>query len=366
MIAFGINTVVFPLYYPITINRMLYSDSIDLKERHTVSAPPAPRPPMKVTNFARTYETPAKGTYALLIEKCGLFFGWWGIWCCLCESPYKEVRQGEVGLVEKFGALSRTVEPGLCTINTWSEKLTRVSVKVNIDELPQLTCFSKDNVSILVTSVVYYNIVDPFKAIYDISDINLAIRERTQTTLRDVIGNRSLQDVVEKREEIAQDIEKIISKIAFDWGVHVDSILIKDLTLPKNVQESLSKATEAKRIGESKIINARAEVELAKLMRKAADILASKPAMQIRYLDALQAVAKNAGLRVIFMPSSQEVERMSEGATYLGNPEKAKAVDLELDDQWDKHQDKYQQIQPVRRDDSGVVNTVAVNEALYH
>lgn len=218
----------------------------------------------------------------------GKLFGGCGVFCCLCSNPYKEVQQGEVGLVQTFGALSRTVEPGLSYVNTWSEKLTRVSIKINIADIPAQRCFTRDNVSVVITSVVYYNIIDPQKAIYSISDIHAAIVERTQTTLRDVIGNRVLQDVVEKREEIADAIESIISKTAFDWGVNIESILIKDLNLPDKVQASLSMAAEAKRIGEGKIINAKAEVESAKLMRKAADILASKPAMQIRYLDAMQ------------------------------------------------------------------------------
>lgn len=265
-------------------------------------------------------------------------------------------------MVEKFGALARTVEPGLCTVNTWLEKLTKVLIKVVINELPLLTCFSKDNVLITVTLVVYYNIVDPFKAIYNIENIDLAICERTQTTLRDVIGNRSLQDVVEKREEIAQDIENIIAKIAFDWGVHIDLILIKDLQLPPRVQESLSKATEAKRIGESKIINAKAEVELAKLMRKAADILASKPAMQIRYLDALQNVAKFSNSRVIFMPSAQEVERLSSGMQEPSNG-KARQVDLEENEEWAG--DKLPVVQSPQTTGKQLLDTVAIQEALY-
>lgn len=154
--------------------------------------------------------------------------------------------------------------------------------------------------------------------------------------MRDVIGGRVLQDVVEKREEIAESIEQIIAKTAFDWGVNIESILIKDLTLPDKVQASLSMAAEAKRIGEGKIINAKAEVESAKLMRKAADILASKPAMQIRYLDALQNMAKSPGTRVIFMPSAQEVEKMAGsniGDVYVDKG-KGKLQDLEEDTDW--------------------------------
>lgn len=290
------------------------------------------KPEMVVKNFAKTYETPKAGGYQSFISSLGSLFGACGAYCCLCSNPYKEVQQGEVGLVQTFGALSRTVEPGLTYVNTWSEKLTRVNIKVIIREIPAQRSFTKDNVSVLITSVVYYNIIDPQKAIYSISDIHDAIVERTQTTLRDVIGCRVLQDVVEKREEIAEMIENIISKTAFDWGVNIESILIKDLQLPEKVQASLSMAAEAKRIGEGKIINAKAEVESAKLMRKAADILASKPAMQIRYLDAMQNMAKSPGSRVIFMPSAQEIEKMA--GSNIGDGAEAPNRLLEEDREW--------------------------------
>lgn len=296
------------------------------KARNVINHEPGIKPEMVVKNFAKKYDTPEANGYQRFISSLGSVFGTCGAYCCLCTNPYKEVQQGEVGLVQTFGALSRTVEPGLTYVNTWSEQLTRVSVKVLIKEIPGQRCFTKDNVSVVITSVVYYNIIDPQKAIYSISDIHNAIIERTQTTLRDVIGCRVLQDVVEKREEIAEAIEGVIAKTAFDWGVNIESILIKDLQLPDKVQSSLSMAAEAKRIGEGKIINAKAEVESAKLMRKAADILASKPAMQIRYLDAMQNMAKSPGSRVIFMPSAQEIEKMAGsnvsggGATDYANP----------------------------------------------
>lgn len=268
------------------------------------------KPGMVLKNFARTYPTPPPDSYQRFISGMGRIFGCAGIFCCLCENPYKTVNQGEVGLVQRFGALERTVEPGTLYVNTWCELLIRVNIKVNTRELPPQLCFTRDNLAVAVTSVVYYNIIDPQKAIFSISDIHSAIVERTQNTMRDVIGSRVLQDVVEKREEIAELIADIISKTAFEWGVHIELILIKDLTLPRLVQDSFAKAAEAKRIGEAKIINAKAEVESAKQMRKASDILLSPAALQIRYLDALQNMSRNPGTRVIFMPSADLIERI--------------------------------------------------------
>ena len=146
---------------------------------------------------------------------------------------------------------------------------------------------TKDNVSLNLTSVIYYHIVSPHKAAFGISNIRTALIERTQTTLRHVVGARILQDVIERREEIAQSIGEIMDEVASGWGVRVESMLIKDLVFSQDLQDSLSMAAQSKRIGESKVIAARAEVESAKLMRQAADILSSAPAMQIRYLEAV-------------------------------------------------------------------------------
>lgn len=268
------------------------------------------KPEMILKDFARTYPTPPTNGYQNFLTAIGRCFGCCGMFCCFCQNPYQTVDQGEVGLVQTFGALSRTVEPGTSYVNTFTEKLTRVNIKINTRELPAQSCFTRDNLTVQITSVVYYNIIDPQKAIFSISDIHSAITERTQNTMRDVVGSRTLQDVVEKREEIAESIAEIISKTAFAWGVQIESILIKDLTLPDSVQSTFAKAAEAKRIGEAKIINAKAEVESAKQMRKASDILSSPAALQIRYLDALQAMSRNPGTRVIFMPSADSIEKI--------------------------------------------------------
>ena len=165
---------------------------------------------------------------------------------------------------------------------------------------------TKDNVTLHLTSVIYYHITSPHKAAFGITNIRQALVERTQTTLRHVIGARVLQDVIERREEIAASIGEIIEDVASGWGVQVESMLIKDIIFSTELQDSLSMAAQAKRIGESKVIAARAEVEAAKLMRQAADILSSAPAMQIRYLEAMQSMAKSANSKVIFLPATNQ------------------------------------------------------------
>ena len=236
-----------------------------------------------------------------MIGFCGAIPG-----CIVCPNPYKPVSQGNVGLVTKFGRFYRAVDPGLVKINPLSEHLIQVDVKIQIVEVPRQVCMTKDNVTLNLTSVIYYHIISPHKAAFGISNVRQALVERTQTTLRHVVGARVLQDVIERREEVAQSIGEIIEDVASGWGVQVESMLVKDIIFSNELQDSLSMAAQAKRIGEAKVIAARAEVESAKLMRQAADILSSAPAMQIRYLEAMQAMAKTANSKIIFLPATNQ------------------------------------------------------------
>jgi erythrocyte band 7 integral membrane protein len=173
-------------------------------------------------------------------------------------------------------------------------------------------------VNLQLTSVIYYHITSPHKAAFGISNIRQALIERTQTTLRHVIGARVLQDVIERREEIAQSIREIIEETATGWGAAVESMLVKDIIFSQDLQDSLSMAAQSKRTGEAKVISARAEVESAKLMRQAADILSSAPAMQIRYLEAMQQMAKQANSKVIFMPTPDPAGTMHKQLEGIG------------------------------------------------
>jgi erythrocyte band 7 integral membrane protein len=202
------------------------------------------------------------GWYGAMVNAIGSVIGTLGaIPCCICcPNPYKRVQQGHVGLVTKFGRFYKAVDPGLVKINPLSESLIQVDVKIQIVEVPLQTCITKDNVSLQINSVIYYSVVSPHKAAFGVSNVRQALVERTQTTLRHVVGARVLQDVIERREEVAQSIGEIIEDVASHWGVQVESMLIKDMIFSQELQESLSMAAQSKRIGESKIIAAKAEV----------------------------------------------------------------------------------------------------------
>ncbi|KAF8316892.1 hypothetical protein DL93DRAFT_2165988 [Clavulina sp. PMI_390] len=236
----------------------------------------------------------------------------------------KEVQQGTVGLVSRFGNFYKAVDPGLVQVNVCTESLRVVDVKIQIVSIGRQTVITRDNVNVAIDSVIYYQIVNPYRAAFCIADLQQALVERAQTTLRHVVGARTVQSVVVERETIALEIDSILSEVGDKWGVAIEGVLIKDIIFSHEVAASLSSAAQQKRIGEAKVIAAKAEVEAARLMRQAADILASPAAMQIRQLDALQGMAKTSSSKVIFVPmnlqsdvigqiAAQQQQRVADG-----------------------------------------------------
>ncbi|KAG7097526.1 hypothetical protein E1B28_004869 [Marasmius oreades] len=243
------------------------------------------------------------GIYGSLLNALGSCVGIFGmVPCCPCPNPFRDVQQGSVGLVSRFGKFYKSVDPGLVQVNVCTESLRIVDVKIQISAIGRQTVITRDNVNVEIDSVIYFQICNPYRAAFGITDLRQALIERAQTTLRHVVGARAVQSVVTEREAIAFEIAEIVGDIADKWGVAIEGILIKDIIFSPEVSASLSSAAQQKRIGESKVIAARAEVDAARLMRQAADILASPAAMQIRQLEALQQMAKSGNSKVIFVP----------------------------------------------------------------
>lgn len=166
------------------------------------------------------------------------------------------------------GQFYKSVDPGLVQVNVCSEDIRMVDVKIQLTTVPPQTVQTKDNVSVIVDSVISWHIVSPYRAAFGINNLTMALVERAQTTLRQVVGGRVLQSVISDREGLAQEVAEIIETTAEKWGVSIESILLKDINFSVELQQSLSSAATQKRIGESKVIAARAEVDAAKLMRQ--------------------------------------------------------------------------------------------------
>ncbi|KAG0055762.1 hypothetical protein BGZ83_007487 [Gryganskiella cystojenkinii] len=266
-------------------------------------------------SFAVTYdpEDQNHGLYGSIMNTAGNCIGAIGmIPLCVCfPNPYHTVAQGHVGLISRFGKFYKCVDPGLTKINPVTEKMTKVDIKIQLAEIPRQVIMTKDNVNVNIESVIYYNCISPEQYTFGVADARSALIERTQTTLRHILGMRVLQELIENREAIGEEIQEVIDAPARAWGIKVESVLIKDITFSKELQESLSSAAQAKRLAESKVIGAQAEVDSAKLMRAAADILNTPAAMQIRYLETMTNMAKGSNTRVIFMPTQSNADQMS-------------------------------------------------------
>ncbi|GBE80147.1 hypothetical protein BKA93DRAFT_770878 [Sparassis latifolia] len=273
-------------------------------DAHVIKVQPLKRAEMQ-PSYAQDLGTGevTHGVYGSLLQVLGSCIGFCGaIPCCPVPNPFHNVQQGSVGLVARFGKFYKSVDPGLVQVNVCTESLRIVDVKIQISAIGRQKVITRDNVDVEIDSVIYFQITNPYRAAFNITDLRQALIERAQTTLRHVVGARAVQSVIAEREAIAYEIAEIVGDVADKWGVAIEGILIKDIIFSAEISASLSSAAQQKRIGESKVIAARAEVDAARLMRQAADILASPAAMQIRQLEALQTMAKTANSKVVFVP----------------------------------------------------------------
>jgi len=231
------------------------------------------------------------------------FGGMFLVACCgCCCSPYKSVKKGFKGVVQRFGRVMKVVNEGLYTVNPCSEKLRQIDVRTLVTELKEQSVLTKDNLSIKIDGVVYFTIIDIDKAIFKVQNVNKAVEQLALVALRGVFGHKLMQECLEQREELAQSIEKIVSEKTNDWGVDINMIQITDIMIPENIKNILSSAATAQREGKAKVILAEADVEAAKLMRQASDILSTPGAMQIRMLETYNKLASNPQAKIVFMP----------------------------------------------------------------
>jgi erythrocyte band 7 integral membrane protein len=209
-------------------------------------------------------------------------------------------------VVTSFGQYTKTLDPGMYYINPMSENCKIVNVRIQFLDLPRQSVITKDNVSVNIDSILFYHVVDPFSSHFKIDNVIQSLNEKALATMRQVFGNYDLQDTISHRDAISIEIEKSMNSVALTWGVKVESLLLKDIQFSQELQENLSAAAKQKRIGAGKVIAAQAEVEAARLMKEASDILSTKAAMQIRYLDTIKQMAKHAQGKIIFMSSNVE------------------------------------------------------------
>ncbi|KAL4446010.1 hypothetical protein ABPG74_011002 [Tetrahymena malaccensis] len=241
---------------------------------------------------------------------CGCLRTWIPcVFCCCVEYPYMQVRQFSSGLITRFGKYVRQTKPGLIYVNPCTDKLIQVDMRLQVIDLDKQSILTKDNVVVTIDATVYFRVKDPKLAIFRIENYQLAIEQLTYSCLKNTCGQYVLQDLFDKREEISSDLRIEVDKYTDEWGIDVENILIKDIALSQDLQQSLSSAARERRLASSKLIQAQADVESAKLMKEASNELNSKAAMQIRYLETIKMISQQ-GARVIFLPKDDDQDRM--------------------------------------------------------
>jgi len=240
-------------------------------------------------------------------QKCwGECTGWCGTWIpclCCCPNPYKTVPEGFTGIIMRFGKFFKIIGPGMHYLIPDLDTLVLIDKREKVVELKQQSVVSKDNTSFRVDAVLYYKVTNTYKSKFGVLNLEMALRDLAATTLRNAVGRMTIQQFLEQKEHFADQIEMEISNITEAWGAKVIRVLVQDVHLPPEFRNSFSTSAVAKRISEAQVITSKAEVEVARLMRDAADALSTDAAFQIRYIDALENITMNANPKMIFFPA---------------------------------------------------------------
>jgi regulator of protease activity HflC (stomatin/prohibitin superfamily) len=214
------------------------------------------------------------------------------------------VKQYERGLVFRFGRLREGVRPpGFTVIVPGVDRLRKVNMQIVTMPVPAQEGITRDNVTVRVDAVVYFRVVDPKNAIVEVEDYRFAVSQMAQTSLRSIIGKSDLDDLLSNREKLNQGLELMIDSPAVGWGVQIDRVEIKDVSLPETMKRSMARQAEADRERRARVINADAELQASRKLAEAAHVMSDQPAaLQLRLLQTVVAVAaeKNSTLVLPF------------------------------------------------------------------
>ena len=218
---------------------------------------------------------------------------------------FKVLPEYERAVIFRWGRLSRGIVggngPGVIIILPFIDKLLRVSIRTVTMDVPPQDVITKDNVTVQVNAVVYFRVVDPQRAIVEVQDYLYATSMIAQTTLRSVLGQSQLDDLLSKREQINVDLQRIIDEQTEPWGIKVSAVEVKNVDLPQEMQRVIAKQAEAERERRAKIIHAQGEFEASQRLADAANIISRNPAaLQLRYLQTLSEIAVQNNSTTVF------------------------------------------------------------------
>jgi regulator of protease activity HflC (stomatin/prohibitin superfamily) len=216
-------------------------------------------------------------------------------------SSVKILREYERGVVFRLGRIIGAKGPGLIILIPGIDKMVKVDLRTVTLDVPPQDIITRDNVSVKVSAVVYFRVLDAIKAIVDVADFHFATSQLAQTTLRSVCGQGELDNLLAERDEINDRIQNILDKDTEPWGVKVSKVEVKEIDLPEGMRRAMAKQAEAERERRSAIINAEGEFQAAQRLADAATIIAGSPAaLQLRYLQTLKDIAAENNSTTVF------------------------------------------------------------------
>lgn len=219
----------------------------------------------------------------------------------LLSSMFKVLREYERGVIFTLGRFWKVKGPGLIIIIPFFQQIVRVDLRTIVMDVPSQDVISRDNVSVRVNAVVYFRVVEPERSIVQIENYFEATSQLAQTTLRSVLGQHELDEMLSEREKLNADIQKILDSQTDSWGIKVSNVEIKHVDIDESMIRAIAKQAEAERERRAKVIHAEGELQASEKLMQAAKVLSAEPqSMQLRYLQTLSDVASDKSSTIIF------------------------------------------------------------------
>ncbi|CCE24448.1 slipin family protein [Methylotuvimicrobium alcaliphilum] len=234
-----------------------------------------------------------------MFEYFGLIFGSFAL--LLLISAFRILREYERGVIFTLGRFYKVKGPGFIIVIPLIQQMVRVDLRTIVMDVPSQDVISRDNVSVKVNAVVYFRVIDPDKAIIQVENFYEATSQLAQTTLRSVLGQHELDEMLAERDKLNIDIQTILDQQTDAWGIKVANVEIKHVDLDESMVRAIAKQAEAERTRRAKIIHAEGEMQASEKLLQAATILAQQPqAIQLRYLQTLTEIAGEKSSTIVF------------------------------------------------------------------
>jgi len=216
-------------------------------------------------------------------------------------SFLRQINQYERGVMFTMGRYSGTKNPGWRLVVPIFQGMRKVDMRLKAVDVPNQEAITKDNVSCQINAVIYYKVVDASKAVIQVENFYYAVSQLAQTTMRNVVGSVTLDELLSQRDSVSDKIEEIVDKASENWGINAESVDLKDIVLPETMKRTMAKQAEAEREKRAVIINSEGEVLAAENIAKAATMLAAAPgALHLRTLNSINDISSDESNTVVF------------------------------------------------------------------